>query len=81
MMCYKYHVFALDSINVWVYVECSNKYIARMMIYCHYYNDKNIRYVGQYDILSEIQPPDDILVDGYNKEAYINFKSEFSLNF
>lgn len=80
-MFYKYHVFSLKSINVWVYVECNNKYIARMMIYQYYYSDKNINYIGQYDTLSEIQPPDNILLDGYNKEAYINFKSEFSFNF
>jgi hypothetical protein len=80
-MCYKYHVFSLDSINVWVYVESSNKYIARMLIYCCYYNDNRIRYMGQYDTLSDIQPPDDVLLDGYNKEFYINFKSDFSFNF
>jgi hypothetical protein len=80
-MCYKYHVFSLDSINAWIYVESNDKYIARMMIYFYYYNDKNIRYIGKFDDITEINPSYDFLLDGYKKEEFINFKNEFSFNF
>lgn len=85
---YKYYVFSLTPIlgkdtflDAWIYVHADNVYIARMLIYFYYYNIKNVKYINSFDDIKLIKPPEGIILDGYSKETYENFKIEYSFDF
>ena len=85
---YNYHVFELNHklqqdnfLTVWVYVCADNIYIARSLVYFYYYNIKNVVYIGCFDDIDSIKLPEGIILDGYSKKMYDDFKIEYSFNF
>ena len=78
---YKYHVFAIDSIKAFIYVEGDNVYIAKSLIYICYYNSNKIIYIDSSDTLNNLTIPEDYILDGYDKNYYNKFVQEYNFEF
>ena len=85
---YNYHVFELNHelpqdhfLTVWVYVHADNIYIARALVYFYYYHIKDVTYIGCFDDIESIKPPEGAILDGYSQKTYDNFKIEYSFDF